>query len=206
MPLNSPKPTQQAYELVPSGNHVARVYRVLHLGTLSEMYMGEKKMNDKVMIGFELLNEKKVFRQDKGEEPFVVSREYTLSMASKANLRKLIEGMFGVALQDGEANSFDIFGIIGQPCLVNVIHQDSKNGKRYSIVTGASPIPKGIPVPEGHNKAQKMGFGEDWNEELFVSLPNFIKDKIASSPEFKKMRAGETGYPEDEIDPQDIPF
>lgn len=207
MSLQAPK-QESNYEIVPVGNHYARVYRVIHIGTIPEMYMGESKMNDKVMIGFELVNKKKVFREERGEEPFVISKEYTLSMGSKANLRKLIENMLGVALLDSEANSFDVFSIIGQPCLLNVVHQKSKKtGKEYAEIKGASPIPEGTIMPEGHNYAQKLAFGAEWSEEVFDSLPNFIKDKIKSSEQYKKMKiAGNGGYPDEELNPEDIPF
>lgn len=201
--LQAPK-TESTFELVPAGNHVARVYRILHLGTAPETYMGEEKMMNKIMIGFELLNETKVFKEERGPEPYVISREYTFSMGEKANLRKLIEGMYGVALQDSEADAFDVLSLIGEPCLLNVIHKKSEKGTTYAQTQGASPIPKGMTVPPAFNKPQVLEYG-NWDETYFMSLPDFIKDKYAKTAEFKKMRKGVETESED-LNPEDVPF
>ena len=31
------------YEIVPSGTHIARCYSMIHIGTIEEEYMGEKR-------------------------------------------------------------------------------------------------------------------------------------------------------------------
>lgn len=203
MPFTAPK-SESTFDLVPAGNHVARVYRFLHLGTAPETYMGEEKMMNKIMIGFELLNETKVFKEERGPEPYVISREYTLSMGEKANLRKLVEGMYGVALQDGEADAFDLMGLVGEACLLNVVHKKSEKGTTYAMIQGASPIPKGMTVPPAHNKPQVLEYAS-WNEDLFRSFPDFIKEKFAKSVEFKKMR-GIVSNVEEDISPEEVPF
>lgn len=188
---------ESTFELTPAGNHIARVYRVIHIGTAPEMYMGEEKVTNKIMIGFELCNKKKVFKEGGVEEPYTINKEFTLSMGSKSNLRKFIEGMYGIALQDEEAYAFDISSLIGEPLLLNVIHTISKKGKEYADVKGASPIPEGLTVPEMYNTAQSLDY-ENFNEKIFESLSNFIKDKITKTDEFKKMRGT--------IDDTEIPF
>lgn len=206
MSLNPPK-NQSTYELVPAGNHVARCYRVIHIGTIPETYMGEEKMMNKIMIGFELLNEKKVFKEERGEEPYVISREYTFSMNEKSNLRKMIEGMYGIVFHNEEAEAFDFLNLIGEACLVNVVHKKSGKGNDYAVITGASPIPKGMEVPKGYNKAQKLDYGDGWDEKFFESLPPFIKDKMAKSKEFKAMRGGtSTNLDAEEDSTLSIPF
>lgn len=199
-PLNVPK-SESGYGVVPAGNHVAKLYSIIHIGTVPEVYLGEEKMMNKVLIGFELLNEKKVFKEDKGEEPYVISKEYTLSMNEKANLRKLIEGMLGVALNEDEAESFDVFSLLGQECLVNVVHKVSAKGSTYALIASASPVPKGMLVPKGHNQFKKLSYGADWNEEIYNSLPDFIRAKIGKSNEFRKERGITTPF-----DPNEIPF
>lgn len=204
MPIKAPK-SSPVYDLVPAGNHVARVYRVIHIGTIPEMYMGEEKMMNKVMIGFELLNEKKVFKQEKGEEPYVISAEYTLSMNSKANLRKLIEGMYGVNLRDDEAEAFDALSIVGSACLLNVVHKTSASGNVYALVKGASPLPRGMVSPAAYNPVQTLDY-DDWSKEVFNNLPQFLKDKVTQSLEYKTKFFGGIDYPKDDVNPEDIPF
>jgi len=185
MSIIAPK-SGSKFEPVPSGNHVARLYRIIHIGTVTEAYQGEDKQSNKIMLSFELPNETKVFKEEKGEEPLVISREYTLSMAPKANLRKFIEGMIGTALHDGEAESFDIAELIGKPCMLNVVHKVSKaTGNPYAMIAGAAPIPKGLIVPVQKNASRVLDY-VNWNQELFDSLSEFHKEKIRSSEEYKK--------------------
>ena len=60
----------------------------------------------------------------------------------------------------------------------------------------------GIPYPEQINADQVLAF-DDFNEDVFNSLPDFLKDKIVSSEEFKAM-SKPNEIPVDESD--DIPF
>lgn len=184
--MKAPKSKGGDFKTVPAGNHVARLYRLLHIGTVPEVYMGEDKMTDKIMLGFELPNEKAVFTAEKGEEPFVISREFTLSMSEKANLRKIVEGMLGTTFNDDEAYEFDVESLIGQTCLLNVVHKKSeKSGNDYALIMSASPLPKGMEAPAAYNKAQVLDY-DKWNEDLFMSLPGFLKEKIRASEEYKK--------------------
>lgn len=185
------KKPESTYTPVPVGNHVARIYKLIEIGTVPEIYMGEEKMMPKMMIGFELLNERKVFTEAKGEEPYTINHEFTVSMGKKSNLRKFIENMFGIAFQDEEAYAFDFDNLIGEPLLLNVAHKIAKgSGNEYAFVQSASPIPKGLPVPPAHNPVVKLNYSE-WDEKVFETLPNFLKDKMAKSDEFKKLRGFE---------------
>jgi len=212
--MQAPKSQGGNYEPAPAGNHVAILYRIINIGTVEEPYMGAIKEMNKIMLTFELCNEKKEFKEGEGERPISISREYTFSMGEKANLRKFVEGYLGVALQEGEAESFDIETLVGKPCLLNVIHKISKTtGKDYALVQGASPLPKGMTAPAQVNPSLVFGHGDNWNQEVFEGLNKFIKEKIMSSNEYKtRMKltdARENGIESVEapaIGVDDIPF
>ena len=72
MTLTPPKKPQ--YEVVPAGNHVARLYEIIHIGTIPTTYKGEEKMTDKIRLTFELCDERKEFKEGEGERPSSVSR------------------------------------------------------------------------------------------------------------------------------------
>jgi hypothetical protein len=117
-------------ELIPSGNYIARCYQMLEIGTVQEIIMGQPKTLKKVRIGWELPEETRTFSQDKGEQPFVISQEFTLSMNEKSNLRKVLASWRGKDFSDKEAEAFDITKLLGVPCMLNVIHKPSKDGTR----------------------------------------------------------------------------
>jgi hypothetical protein len=104
-------------------------------------------------------------------------------MGQKANLRRLIEGMLGVALHDNEADSFDLEQLLERPCLLNVVHTES-NGNTYANIKGASPLPKGMTAPPQFNAPRKFEIMEATKEQI-EALPQFIREKVYASNEYK---------------------
>ena len=80
---------------------------MVHIGKVEEEYLGEKKMQNKVRITWELHEEKKVFKEENGEQPFVLSKEFSLSMHEKSSLRKWLESWRGKAFTEDESKLSD---------------------------------------------------------------------------------------------------
>lgn len=176
-------------ELIPAGNYIARCYQMLHIGTITETIQGQQKVLNKVRIGWELPTELKVFRQENGEEPCVISKEFTLSMHEKATLRKVLASWRGKDFTEGEAKCFDITKLLGISCMLNIIHKPSKDGlKTYEEIAGVSPMPKGVPCPQQINKTIVLDY-DNFNYEVYNLLPDFIKTKVQSSEEYKKLHS-----------------
>jgi hypothetical protein len=180
----------KTFDPVPSGNHVARCYSMIHIGTIEDEYQGEKKRLNKVRITWELPNETKVFNAEKGEQPYSISKEYTLSMHEKATLRHDLESWRGKGFTEEEANSFDITKLLGKPCMLNVIHKTSKSGNQYSAISSISSIPKGMVAPEQVNDTFEFSYN-DFSQSKFDSLPDWLKDKMRATPEYKKATSRE---------------
>lgn len=205
-------------ELIPAGNYIARCYQMLQIGTVDENIMGETKHLHKVRIGWELPGETKVFKEEKGPQPIVISQEYTLSMNEKATLRKMLASWRGMDFTQKESEAFDITKLIGVPCMLNIIHKPSKADptKVYEQIAGVTPMPKGVPCPPQVNPTQLLQF-DNFDEKLFASLPDFIKTKIQGSDEYKKMQTPEQNHIDDgaewkpiednePIDSENLPF
>lgn len=175
-------------ELIEAGNYIARCYQMIEVGTVIEDYQGKPKTLTKVRIGWELPTELKVFKEGNGEQPRVISNEYTLSMADKATLRKHLESWRGKTFTEEEAKAFDITKLLGVPCMLNIIHKPSKSDatKIYEQISNVSPTPKGMECPKAINPVFVLSY-DAFDEEKFTSLPDFIKDKIKSSDEYKAM-------------------
>lgn len=184
----APPPMKAKRELMPSGNHVATLYQILNIGTVDTEYMGEISKKYLVNLTWEVPSLMRVFNEEKGEQPMVISREYTFSMAEKANLRKDIQGWLGSSFTEGEAENYDISDLLGKSCLINVIHRVSKKDTEYVMIAGITPIPEGLDVPESSiNPIKELSF-EAFDNELFESLPEWLRDKISSSDQYKEMK------------------
>ena len=182
MSLTASKPAvNKQYEPVPAGTHVARLYRIVEIGTVEGEWMGEVKKSKKVWLTFELPNETKVFKEEDGPKPLVISAEFSLTMGPKSKLRPIVEGMIGTTLKDEEAYNFDVLKLVGQPCLVNVTHTH-KGDRVYANVASTSPLLKGMEAPAQVNPSKILTY-QKWDDEVYAGLPSFIKDKMATTPE-----------------------
>lgn len=175
-------------KIIPAGSHIARCYGMIQIGTVKEKTLtGEEREVHKVLIDWELPNETAVFNPEKGEQPFVFSKDYTLSMHELSSLRKMISAWRGKSLTDAEANDFDITKLVGATCMLNIVHKASKDGsKTYANLAGVSPLPKGFKCPDQVNPTRVLEY-DNWNQEVYLSLPDWLADKIASSKEYKAM-------------------
>ena len=189
--------TKQApRELIPADNYIARCYQMVQIGTVIENIKGDIKTLSKVRIGWELPTELKVFKEENGEQPLVVSEEYTLSLAEKSNLRKMLASWRGKEFTVEEAEAFDLTVLLGQPCMINIIHKPAKSdpSKIYANIGSISRVPKGMAVPKAINPVFELSYDQfDFNK--YNTLPDFIKNKMATSVEYKALTAIEdTGH------------
>lgn len=188
MAINATSSGSSQKELIPAGNYIARCYQMIQIGTVDEIINNETKQMNKVRIGWELPTETRVFSEERGEQPFVISKEYTLSLSDKANLRKMLASWRGKDFTEEQAKCFDISVLMGIPCMLNVIHKLSKDGtKTYQEIGSVSPMPKGVECPAQINKNTILEY-DNFDYVLFDSLPDFIKDKIKNSKEFIAMQ------------------
>jgi hypothetical protein len=172
-------------EPIPAGNYIARCYQMIHIGTVEEIILGEKKVLNKVRIGWELPTELRVFNEDKGEQPLVISKEFTLSMHEKSTLRKVLASWRGKDFSEDEAKSFDVTKLIGAACMLNIIHKPGKKDPTaiYEEIGSISPLPKGMKAPEQINPTFVLDY-DNFDVERFSTLPDFIKNKMMGSIEY----------------------
>ena len=171
-------------QVTPAGSHVARCYGMIEVGTEESEYKGEKKVGHKVIVDFELPLETAVFREGEPEKPFVISKEYNLSFHEKATLRLHLEAWRGATFTDEEAKNFDITRLVGKACMLNITHKKSADGtKTYANINSISPIPKGLTCPDQVNPTRILSYS-DWNQEVFMGLPEWLAKKITATPEF----------------------
>ena len=194
--------------LIPAGNHIARCYAMVEIGTVREdkgPYMGKEL--HKVRIGWETPHECHDF--GKGLQPFSIHKEFTLSMFEKATLRKYLESWRGKPFTEEEAEKFDITKLLGKPCMLNIIHVKSKSsGRIYADISSIATLPKVIECPEQVNATVELSF-DNWKQHVFEALPDFVKEKIKKSKEYAAITApGHTETPQanGSDSDEDLPF
>lgn len=183
------KATGSQREPIPAGNHIARCYSIVQIGTIEQTWEGKTKQAHKVRITFELPNLQKDF--DGVMKPRYMAIPRTLSLNKKARLRAELESWRGVPFTDAEAEGFDIAKLIGVPCLLNIII----NEDGYDRVSAITPVPQGTVVPPQFNPSMLLSY-DDWDQAKFEALPDFIREQMEKTPEFaalnKKMEPAPT--------------
>ena len=179
---------------VPPGMHLARCYRIVDLGTQKSEYQGQVKYLQKVMIQFEVHGEDdkgKALLTNKGE-PMSISKNYTLSLAEKATLRKDLQAWRGRDFTADELRGFELKNILGAWAMISVAKSIGNNGKEYTNIMSVNPVPVAIKkagLPEGVNALAMFAISNP-DMELFETFSNGLRDKIKASPEWQA-REGE---------------
>ena len=173
---------------VPPGMYLARCYRIVDLGTQKSEHLGQVKNLKKFMLQFEVHGE-----DDAGNalvtakgEPLSISKNFTLSLAEKATLRKDLETWRGRPFTEDERAGFQLENLLGVWAMISVIKAMGKDGKDYTNIANINSVPKAMKanLPEGHNKC--AGFYIDKpNMELFETFSDNLQAKIAKSPEWQ---------------------
>jgi len=199
----------------PAGNHLARCYRVIDLGTQKSSWQGVEKTKRKVMIVWELHGEdsegKPLTTAD--GRPLAVSRRFTPSLSPKAALREVLVSWRGRDFTLDELQGFHLKNILDKWCMLNVTHNvNESNGKIYANVKTVSSVPAMIRkagMPDGVNELVWFDIDEP-DMQVFDSFSDHLKATIQNSPEWRMRQEGaysEPVRPQDTLeDDDDIPF
>ena len=187
------------FQQCPAGTHVARCIKLIDLGTQRGEYQGKPTVREQVIVQWEIPGE--VIDTADGPKPMIVSKFYTNSLGEKANLRADLEMWRGKQFTPAELGGFDLEAILGKPCLVTVIHNDTGKAR----VKGVMALPKGQACPPAINAPSSFWI-DPWNDAAFQALPEGFQKIIAQSDEFRGLNAKADGKPAVAEDDESIPF
>ena len=134
------------FALPESGTTQAVCCAVWDLGLQKTTYMGEEKIQHKVIIAWEIAEKINAPESEYHGKRYILNKKYTLSLGEKANLRKDLESWRGKKFTAEEVkNGFDLEGLYGINCLLGVEHvpDHTDASKVYANVTAILPPPKG---------------------------------------------------------------
>lgn len=199
-----------SYTPVPAGMWLARCYRIIDLGTQKSEYQGTVKFLKKLMIQWEVHGEDEhgnSLKTLKGE-PLSISKNYTVSLAEKATLRKDLVSWRGRDFTADELRGFDLKNILGAWAMVSVATSTGNNGKEYTNVVSVNPVPASMKksLPEGHNSLEMFDLDSP-DMSLYETFSKGIKDRIEASPEWSAIKSGKE-VPKGSFDDMDddVPF
>jgi len=180
MGLTASETSGTSFEPVPEGMHHAVCYSIFDLGTQHNPVFDSKAR--KVLIVWELPEERIEIEKD-GEEknlPRAISKQYTLSLHEKANLRKDLESWRGKAFTRAELEGFDVKNLLSVNCMLQVIHK-TENKKTYANITSVVSL-YGKKKLEPENPIRFFSFEDTM--DIPEGTPDWIVNKIKASDEW----------------------
>lgn len=181
MSLTLPKDSTPDFEFPPAGTFIATCYRVVDLGTQQVEWQGKAKRQYKIMVSWELTEEKM-----SDGRPFTMHKRYTLSSSEKSALRQDLEAWRGIAFKEEDFGSFDIGVLQGKSCMIGIVHE-TKNGKTYANISSILCLPKGMVPMTLVNPMARFDLTE-FNQDVFSSLSEGLQAVIAKSPEYQELK------------------
>jgi hypothetical protein len=174
---------KREFQIAPVGSHLARLYRIIDLGTQKSEYMGQVKMLRKVKFFWELHGDE--LKID--GKPLIQTRNYTLSLGEKASLRKDLESWRGKSFTDDELRGFDLKNLLDKWCMVTIQHRTAGNGNTYADAVAVTPVPSIVlkaGLPQGVNPCVLFDL-QKFDQKTFDELSQGLKDQIMQSAEFR---------------------
>lgn len=168
------------FQIPPTGAHLARLYRIVDLGTQETTFKGEKKWVPQVLLTFEL-----IFEKMEDGKPLIISSTYTMSLGEKSKMRQIVRALTGTQLTDETASGFNLSELIGKVATVTIIHKTGRDGRDRAYIQDVGAVPKGTKIEEApFNKTMVFDLGA-FDRSLYDELPQYYRDKISLSPEYR---------------------
>ena len=119
-------------------------------------------------------------------------------MHEKSSLRAFLTSWRGKGFTEDEAKAFDVTKLLGVPCMLSIVHEPGKKdpSRIYDKIASVSTVMKGVVMPAQINPSFEFTL-ENFDEYKFNSLPDFLKDKIRQSKEYKTIISPEIRHMEE---------
>lgn len=171
------------------GNSLGRCIQIIDLGTQEHRNpkTGETWGQRDVRIVWELPTElmQGLYKPEVAGRPFAVGQNYNQSLAKTSKLRKILVSWRGRDFSDEEAKSFEPHSLLGIACTLSLVENEG-----YINVHSVAGVMRGMAVPKQINPSIFLSLEpEEFDETVFFALPDKTREKIAGSPEFKRLLA-----------------
>jgi hypothetical protein len=180
MSLNVSASGGSNFPLAPEGVYTARCFKIIDLGTQTIEWAGETKFQKKVLISWELLDDKEKMEDGK---PWAASKQYTATLDERGRLRPDLEAWRGKKFTEDELKDFDLKNVLGKYCTIQIVH--SEDGK-YANVNSIMAFKGEKPNPVNPDVAFDI---DNPDMEIFETFSDKMKEKIQAAPEFRAATA-----------------
>lgn len=167
---------KSSFEAPPPGTHFARCIGLIGIGTHKSIYQGRTDFRDEIILMFEM-----PFERRSDGKPFTINQNYTRSLGKKANLRKALVAWRGRDFTAEELKEFEMKNILDKGCQIVC----TQNDQGYVNITSIAGLPKGTDLPPRVNDLLYFDV-QEFDPDQFEALPEYFKEKVTSSYEYRE--------------------
>jgi len=175
--------------LIEVGGYPARVVQIIDLGLQPQSYLGETKAPCReINVTYELVDEFCIDERGEVQEdkPRWLSERFTLKNLKAEKAKSTLR--YNAIDPNGKFDG-DFTALIGQPCIVNVVHNagSGKNaGQVYNNVGSISSVrPKDADKIAPLVNEAVVFLTDDPDIEVFNALPEFMREIIKNNLEYQ---------------------
>lgn len=136
------KAPSEQFPTAPAGSFPAVCVDVVDLGLVENKFDPDAGARQMVRLVWQ------IDEDDKDGKPFMVRADFTASLHEKAKLRKTLSAWRGRDFTPAELFGFDLEIVIGQGCVLSVVHNTGSKGGTFANVAGVMKLAKGMKAPD----------------------------------------------------------
>ena len=159
---------------------------VVDIGTQPITFNGKTNYKDQLLIVIEFPSEK--IEIDGEMKPRQLSRAMSRTTSDRGTFKQMISAWFAKNFTEDDLLEFDTDEMLLRPCMVTV--KLSENGQ-YANIDNIVQYPDGLPAPTTTTVPYTFDM-DNWSDETFAKLPEWIQDKIKKSTQYQKDHAPDT--------------
>lgn len=159
---------------------------VVDIGEQPCTFKGKVSYKEQILIVIEFPSEK--IEIDGEVKPRQLSRALTRTTNDRGAFKQIVSAWFAKNFTEDDLIEFDTDELLLRPCMVTV--KLSEDGQ-YANIDNIVQYPDGIPAPTTETVPYTFDM-ENWDDEAFKKLPEWIQDKIKKSTQYAMMHAPET--------------
>ena len=139
---------EERFPTAPEGSYAAVCVDEIDLGKVKSSFGGEETERNMVRLVWQIDEEMTDAECQRHNVPegtrYTIKQDYTASLHEKAKLRQHLQSWRGRAFTQTELFGFDLESVVGQPCMLSIIHVQGRKGGTFSNLESVMRPPKGM--------------------------------------------------------------
>jgi hypothetical protein len=135
----------------------------------------------------------------------IKERQFPAKITPKSALGKAIRKWMKIEIEKGE--SFDLDQLLNEDCMINIIHsEENDEGNTYDNIASITALSKKMDPVKLPKKIKPFSLyldKESFDKDVFNDLPDYIKEKIKATKEYKKLMGKKVSDDDDDDDDDD---